>query len=217
MSTLELDSVQLSFGGRTILSNVYIKCETGNIVGILGRNGSGKSSLLKLIFGTLRGDNQSVRLNGVYTRQLYKVKNAVHYVPQDGLFMNYLTFDDLVRIFGLEPQLDRLLEMEELKNNRKTKIGNLSGGMKKMIEILTLLYADSDFTLLDEPFSFLSPVLVEKLVPHIIYQSGSKGIILTDHQYQTVWSTSNKHYVLYEGVLREIYEVEELTKYGYIN
>lgn len=216
MSKLEIDSVQLAFEGRTILSNVFLKCETGDIVGIMGRNGSGKSSLLKLIFGTLKADSQSVRVDGIYTNQLYKIKKAVHYVPQDGLFMNYLTFKDLVKIFELGTKLDQMLEVEELRDNQNTKIGNMSGGVKKMIEILTLLYTDSEFTLLDEPFSYLSPVLVEKLVPHLIHQSKSKGIIMTDHQYKTVWSTANKHYVLYEGNLREIFEIEELSKYGYI-
>ena len=216
MNTLELDSVQLSFAGRKVLSNVYLKCETGDISGILGRNGSGKSSLLKLIFGTLKAHNQSVRINGVYTHQLYTVKNAVHFLPQEGLFMSYLTFNDLIKIFELENKLDKMLEIEELRNNRNTKIGNMSGGIKKMVEILTLLYADSDFVLLDEPFSYLSPVLVEKLIPHIVDQAKLKGIVLTDHQYQTVWSTANRYYVLYQGNLREIYEVDELALYGYI-
>lgn len=216
MSKLEIDSVQLAFEGRTILSNVFLKCETGDIVGILGRNGSGKSSLLRLIFGTLKADSQSVRVDGIYTNQLYTIKKAVHYVPQDGLFMNYLTFKDLVEIFELGTKLDQMLEVEELRDSQNTKIGNMSGGVKKMVEILTLLYADSEFTLLDEPFSYLSPVLVEKVIPHLIHQSKSKGIIMTDHQYQTIWSTANKYYVLYEGNLREIFEIEELSKYGYI-
>lgn len=217
MNTIEIDSVQLSFAGRTILSNIYLKCETGNIIGILGRNGSGKSSLLKIIFGSLKTDNHSLRLNGQYTKQLYKVKNAVHFAPQEGSFMNYLTLDKLIEIFSLESKLDKILEIEELKVNRNIKISKLSGGVKKMIEIMCLLYTDSSFTLLDEPFSYLSPVLVEKLIPHIQHQSKSKGIIITDHQYQTVWSTVNKCYILYEGNLKEVFEVDELHRYGYLN
>ncbi len=99
MNTLEVDSVNLAFGGRKILTDVYLKCETGDVVGLLGRNGSGKSSLMKIIFGTLRGESQSVRLNGQYVKQLFKSPNTVHYLPQDGFSMNYLTFNDLVRIF----------------------------------------------------------------------------------------------------------------------
>lgn len=216
MSKLEIDSVQLSFDGRTILSNVYLKCETGDIVGILGRNGCGKSSLLKLLFGTLRAESKSVRYNGVYTQQLYKINRAVHYLPQDGMFMDYLTFSDLISIFKLVPSLDQLLEIEELRENQNIKIGALSGGIKKMMEIMTLLYSDAHFVLLDEPFSFISPVLIEKLIPHIQAQAKTKGIILTDHLYQKIWSTASKYYIIYDSNMRQIYEIEELEKYGYI-
>lgn len=217
MTSLEVDSVQLSFGGRPILSNIHLKCEPGNIVGILGRNGSGKSSLLKIIFGTLKAENQSVRYNGKYTEQLYKIRKAVNFIPQDGLFMNYLTFNELVRVFQLEASLDHLMTLEELWLNKDVKIGNLSGGVRKMIELITLLYADARYVLMDEPFSYLSPVLVEKLIPHIERQSQEKGIILTDHQYKTVWSTANKHYVLYNGNLKEVHQLVELEQFGYIS
>lgn len=216
MSKLEIDSVQLSFDGRTILSNVYLKCETGDIVGILGRNGCGKSSLLKLLFGSLRAESKSVRYNGVYTQQLYKINRAVHYLPQDGMLMDYLTFSDLISIFKLGPSLDQLLEIEELRENQNIKIGALSGGIKKMMEIMTLLYSDAHFVLLDEPFSFISPVLIEKLIPHIQAQTKTKGIILTDHFYQKIWSTASKYYIIYDSNMRQIYEIEELEKYGYI-
>ena len=217
MSSLEVDSIQLTFGGRSILSNIHLKCEPGDIVGILGRNGSGKSSLMKIIFGTLKAQHQSVRYNGRYTKQLFRIKDAVNFIPQDGLFMNYLTFNDLIRIFHLEASTDQLLGLQELKSNQHVKIGNLSGGMKKMVELLTLLYYSSNYVLMDEPFSYLSPVLIEKLIPHIERQSKKKGIILTDHQYQTVWSTASKRYILYNGNLKEIHQLEELEHYGYIS
>jgi ABC-type lipopolysaccharide export system ATPase subunit len=81
---------------------------------------------------------------------------------------------------------------------------NLSSGVKKLVEIDTLLYADSSFLLLDEPFSFLSPVLVEQLIPHIQYQATIKGIILTDHQFPSVSMACNKFYQLSEGSLEEV-------------
>ncbi|MEM7108844.1 MAG: ATP-binding cassette domain-containing protein [Bacteroidota bacterium] len=216
MNSLVVDSVELSFGGRSILSNVYLKCEPGDVIGLLGRNGSGKSSLLKIIFGALKGTHQSVRYNGKYTEQLYRLKQAIHFVPQEGLFMNYLTLEDLVKIFRLESCIDYHTILSELRASRTEKIGNLSGGMKKFIEVLTILYTEGSYVLLDEPFSYLSPVLVEKLIPHIKKQSEKKGIILTDHQYEWVWSVANKHYVLYEGSLKAIYESDELERFGYL-
>jgi len=217
LNTLEIDSVHLNLGGKTVLSNIYLKCKTGDIIGILGRNGCGKSSLLKVLFGSLKADNKSVRLNQSYLKQLYTRKEAVNFSPQEGMLMKYLTFKEVVRIFELENHLDQILSIDEIKHNQESEIGQLSGGIKKMIEIMTMLYSKSKFTLLDEPFSFLSPVLIEKLLPHIKSQSKSKGIILTDHQYETVWETANKHYILYEGTLRQISKPQELEEYGYIN
>lgn len=216
MNTLEVDSVSLAFGGRKILTDVYLKCETGEVIGLLGRNGSGKSSLLRIIFGTLRGESQSVRLNGRYVKQLFTSPETVHYLPQDGFSMNYLTFNDLVKIFRLEATLDRIREVKEISTNADRKIGELSGGVKKLVEIITVLYAPGAFVLLDEPFSYLSPVLVEKIIPHIRYQSQTKGIILTDHQYRNVMAVSDRRYVIADGALRFVENSTDLEKYGYL-
>lgn len=216
MSTLEVDSVNLAFGGRKILTDVYLKCEAGDVVGLLGRNGSGKSSLMRIIFGTLRGESQSVRLNGRYVKQLFRIPQTVHYLPQDGFSMNYLTFNDLVKTFRLEATLDRIREVEEISMNADRKIGQLSGGVKKLVEIITVLHTPGAFVLLDEPFSYLSPVLVEKIIPHIRYQSQRKGIILTDHQYRNVMAVSNRRYVIADGALRFVENSTDLEKYGYI-
>ena len=216
MNVLELDSVSLSFDQRKVLTDIYLKCETGDIIGLISRNGSGKSSLMKIIFGTLRGEHQSVRLNKTYVKQLFSIPNAIHYLPQDGFAMNYLTFNDLVTIFSLEAHLARILEIEEIKDNINEKIGNLSGGVKKLMEIVTVLYTEGLFVMLDEPFSYLSPVLVERIIPHIKYQSQTKGIILTDHQYETVLSVGNKYYMLIHGTLKRIEKKADLETYGYL-
>ncbi len=216
MSLLEVDSVQLSFEGRKILSNVYLSCATTEIVGLLGRNGAGKSSLLKIIFGSLKGESQTVRLNKTYSPQLFRVPNAVHYMPQDGFVMDYFSFDDLINIFQLQAHLDKIFELKEIKKNRKKRVGSLSGGEKKLMEIITLLYSKSEFVILDEPFSYLSPILIEKLIPHLHYQAQTKGIILTDHQYETVFQACNKYYVLNQGIINQVQQVSELAAFGYI-
>lgn len=216
MNVLEIDSVSLSFDQRKILADVYLKCETGTIVGLIGRNGSGKSSLMKIIFGTLRGENQSVRLNGSYVKCLFKIPGAIHYLPQPGFSMNYLTFNDLVKTFRLEADIVHRLAIEEVRNNANEKLGNLSGGVKKLMEIITVLYTKGSFVMLDEPFSYLSPVLVEKLVPHLRHQSQFKGIIITDHQYETVLSVCHHCYILTNGTLNQIEDRSELAAYGYL-
>lgn len=217
MNKLEVDSIQLSFDGRKILSNIYLHCKTGDVVGILGRNGCGKSSLLKVIFGSLRAENQFVRYNGMFQKQLFKCPNAIHFVTQDGSLMNYLSFSDLVRIFELKPKLNHILEIEEIQKHKDLRLSELSTGVRRLVEIMVFLYSNSAFTILDEPFSGLSPTLIEKLIPHIQNQSRKKGIILTDHRYQDVWEVATKKLVLYEGNIKEIFELGELESYGYIS
>lgn len=184
----------------------------GDIVGIIGRNGSGKSSLMKIIFGTLRGEHESIRIDKHYFDKLFRQPGIINYLPQDSFFMNHLTINQISRIFNAE----KIVNLDLLKKHKNARIGELSGGLKKLVEILTMLYTPSKFVLLDEPFSFLSPVLVEEVSAHIARQSKFKGIVLTDHQYQSVWTVANRYYVLYDGILREIYQKKELEQYGYL-
>ena len=128
----------------------------------------------------------------------------------------YLTFHDLVKIFHLQASLDQIYDIEEVSQQAQQKIGNLSGGVKKLVEIITVLYTPGLFALLDEPFSYLSPVLVEKVIPHIRHQSQAKGIILTDHQYRNVFTVSNQNYVISDGALKRVEEQADLEKYGYL-
>ena len=163
---------------------------------------------MKIIFGTKHGESQSVRLNGKYIKQLFKVPDAVGYLPQDGFVMRYLTFIDLVKIYGLESSLTHLWQIEEIRSNAKIKFANLSGGVKRVMEIMAVLYSPSSFTMLDEPFSYLSPLLIEKVIPHIRRQSLTKGIILTDHQHDTVASVCDQYCVLSNGTLSALKKIE---------
>jgi lipopolysaccharide export system ATP-binding protein len=78
---LKVDSVQLAFNGRKILQDIYLDCKPGEIVGLLGRNGCGKSSLLKMIFGTLNPDYKYISINDQYIKKGY-VNNQIAYLPQ---------------------------------------------------------------------------------------------------------------------------------------
>ena len=96
------------------------------------------------------------------------------------------------------------------------KLGKLSGGERRLMELMVLLYAPGKFLLLDEPFSYLSPVLVEQVTSHILSQANAKGIVITDHQYRTVLSLCTKYYVLREGSIREFETLSQLEDFGYI-
>jgi len=213
MNILETDSVQLSFNGRMVLNNIYLSCRTGEIVGLIGRNGSGKSSLLKIIFGTLRGENQSVRINRHFHSRPY-AGGRIKYLPQDGFLPSYLRVGECLDLMA-----DKSIpidEWDELKNIGNQRIGALSGGQQKLLELLLILYSDADFILLDEPFSFLAPVTIDKINPLIRVQSENKGIILTDHMYHAVLETVDRLYLVQQGILNEIEDPRHLSDLGYL-
>lgn len=184
------------------------------MVGLIGRNGAGKSSLMKVIFGSLQAQNQSVRIDGVFASPALAQEGVINYLPQDSFLMDYLTMERLTEIFHLDPSNSQI---EELRGIEKTKLGELSSGQKRLIEIVTVLFAPTKFSILDEPFSFLSPKLVEEIIPLIRERSKFKGIILSDHQYESVFKTCNKYHIVYNQTIQEIGAASDLRKFGYLS
>ncbi|MFY0601074.1 MAG: ATP-binding cassette domain-containing protein [Cyclobacteriaceae bacterium] len=214
MSQLEVDSVNIRFDDRKILSDIYLKVESGEVTGFLGRNGCGKSTLLKVIFGSLRGESQSVRLDGKYEQTPFQ-STKVKFLPQDGLFPEFLTPAKAISLY--QSDLSRLIQEEEVAGHLNMKFSELSGGIRKYVETLILLFSPCKFILLDEPFSFIAPVLVEKLIPIIREISATKGVLLTDHQYRSILEVSDKVYLLREQSIYPVSGEEELKDLGYTN
>ena len=97
--TLEIDSVELSFGDRRILSGVYLAVETGGVSAVLGRNGCGKSCLMKILCGSLRAGFQSMRIDGVWHDRFGA--DEVRYLPQQGFIPGWLTLDRVLRDYDM--------------------------------------------------------------------------------------------------------------------
>src|SRR4051812_10014584 len=91
MNTLDFDSIELSSDERKILSSIYMKCETGKVAGLLGRNGSGKSCMMKVVFGSMASDFKSVRINGERLPDNYLSKRIISYLPQENLIPSFIT------------------------------------------------------------------------------------------------------------------------------
>jgi lipopolysaccharide export system ATP-binding protein len=195
---LEADGIWLKLGGRTILQSVYIKLQIGQITGFLGRNGSGKSCLLKSIMGLMPTENQSVRVDGKYVEKPYQQPGLIRYLPQHPFVPSSLTVQAAFDWYGVN--MDEIAteypKINDLKNQR---IGTLSGGEKRLTEILLILKSDTAFVLLDEPFSHLMPVQIEQLQTTIRQESRRKGILLSDHLYRSVLDLSDFIYYLNAG------------------
>ena len=195
IQVLEADSIWLEYAGQKILQSIYLKIETGKIVGLLGRNGTGKSSLLRMIFGTLRGQNQSIRINGNHISHPYLAKNLIRYLPQHNFVPPYLKLEELCGIY--EVSFSKMADyFPELHAFEKQKIGTLSGGNRRLVETLLILLSPVSFILMDEPFTHLAPVTAEKLSVVIMEQKKQKGILVSDHSYRQVLDLSDDVYLI---------------------
>lgn len=210
--TLEVDSLILDFGSRRLLSDVYIKCETSKITTLLGRNGSGKSCLLNIIFGTLNPLSKSVRID---QHTLHSVYPAINYLPQFHFVPGHLK----VRTIFLDYQIDAgrfLSYFPEFSNRMHHRFRQLSGGERRLIEVYMLIRNAAKFTLLDEPFTQIMPVHMEK-IKSLIQNETAKGFLITDHLYKHVMDISDNGYLLQNGKTWPVQTLEDLRRYAYIH
>jgi ABC-type lipopolysaccharide export system ATPase subunit len=107
-------------------------------------------------------------------------------------------------------------EDDVLNNLKGSKVSSLSGGELRYLEIKLLLNTNSKFVLLDEPFNGISPLITECIKKMIVSASGTKGILLTDHDFRNVLDVSNRCCLLFDGGLKTITDKTELVKWGYI-
>lgn len=213
---LEIDSVIKSFSGQQILTDIYLQCKTGDIVGILGRNGTGKSTLLKILFGVLPADNKFIRINGKVLDNPYLTKDELCYLPQHDFLPKHLTVKKVAQLYLPANQVASFLDDSILYIVKNNKIGNLSGGELRYLEIKLLLHSPCKFLLLDEPFNGVSPIMIDVVKELIAQKSNEKGIILTDHDYRNVLDIANRYYVLFDGGMKAIKDKSELVKWGYL-
>ena len=216
MNTLEIDSIELSLDGRKILSNVYLQCKVGEVIGLLGRNGSGKSSLMKVAFGSMGATHYSVRVNGISLNGGQINQRAIAYLPQEGLIPSFLSIRKAIKIYGLKEAdiVEQFPETQPLINLRPRQI---SGGYLRIIEGLLVLRSQHPFCILDEPFTGLMPLHIDKMIQLISETKREKGIIITDHLYRHVLSVADHLYLINNGQTYKIKNTDDLIARGYVN
>lgn len=211
---LEIDSVELSFGGRRILSGVYLAVGTGGVTAVLGRNGCGKSCLMKILCGALPAGFRSMRIDGVWHERFRA--DEVRYLPQQGFIPGWLTVDRVLRDFGL-PWDDLLRWFPLFDKLRGTRAYAMSGGERRILECYLVLRSPTQFVLLDEPFSQVAPLHVSTLKELVRQEKVSKGILLTDHMYRHVTDIADRLYVMADGQAYLTHGEDDLVRYGYLS
>ena len=210
-SIIEFKNVSLSYGKRLILDNINFNINEGQIFGMLGPNGVGKSTIFNLITGLISLDSGQIRINGEdvtnYPIYLRTKKFKVGYVPQYGGFFNDLTlYDNLKAISEIVienknlrlEKINYLLSKFELENVKEIKGKYLSGGQKKKLVIALSLLSDPKVLLLDECFAALD-VLTIKMLQEIIVslqQETKITICICDHQARDLLACVDKAMIL---------------------
>ena len=196
-SLIEFQNVSLSYGNRLILDNINFNINQGEIFGMLGPNGVGKSTIFNLLIGLIVPNSGSIKINNVevnkYPVYLRTKKFKVGYVPQHGGFFNDLTLHENLKAISeividqknlRSEKINFLISRFELDNIKDIKAKFLSGGQKKKLVIALSLLSDPKVLLLDECFAALD-VLTIKMLQEIIVnlqQENQITICICDHQ-----------------------------------
>ncbi len=212
---LYVDSLSCRFGAKMVLSGVYLRCKPGEVLGLLGRNGAGKSTLLKVIFGQYQGLYKHCTLDGSIYKKGYLTRE-IAYLPQEYLIPGDLKLQAVLSFMPVSKYRDALMEIPLIREHLRHRLGTLSGGIRRMIEALMIIYSDARYVLLDEPFSNLAPAYIDELHTHIRKLKAGKGFVITDHYYTRVLEISDHTLLIHNGSNYRINGLEDLYVHGYI-
>lgn len=212
------------YGARTVVKNVSIEVEQGEIVGLLGPNGAGKTTSFYMITGLVKPNSGRIFLDNQEITNLPMYKRAqkgLGYLAQEASVFRKLSVEDnimsVMEMSNLsksqrKERLEELLDEFSLHKVRKNLGIQLSGGERRRCEIARALAIDPKFILLDEPFAGVDPIAVED-IQHIIAKLKTKniGIIITDHNVHETLAITDRAYLLFEGSILESGTAEVLA------
>ncbi|GMV97840.1 MAG: LPS export ABC transporter ATP-binding protein [Phycisphaerae bacterium] len=210
---LETIDLVKRYGNRTVVDRVSYCVHQGEIVGLLGRNGAGKTTSFRITIGMITPDSGQVIFNGEDIADLPMYKRAqrgIGYLSQEpSIFQRLTVRQNLMAILESMPlrrrerkiRAARLLEQFGLAHLGRQLARNLSGGERRRLEIARALVTEPQLILLDEPFSGVDPIAVEGLQREITRLRAEHGIaiLLTDHNVRETLSVTDRSYIIHEG------------------
>jgi len=211
--TLEVDSIQLEFDKRRILSSIYLKCETGKITGLLGRNGEGKTCLMRVVYGSLKCE-KSIRFDNTAYHEAFKRPDLLLYLPQFNFIPKSLSLKRVFKDFELNYKLFEN-KFPEFTSRDKSIIANLSGGEHRLVELYIIVKSKSQFAMLDEPFTHLNPKQIEKVKELLLEEKQNKGFLVTDHMFRHIVDICDNVYVLTNERTQLTKSIDDIEMLGY--
>jgi lipopolysaccharide export system ATP-binding protein len=209
---LRTENIVKKYRQRTVVNQVSIQVEQGEIVGLLGPNGAGKTTSFYIIVGLIKPlqgkvflDERDITSEPIYRR----AQLGIGYLAQEASVFRKLSVEDNIlavleftklKKHEQHEKLDSLLTEFGLQNVRKSMGIQLSGGERRRTEIARALATDPKFILLDEPFAGVDPIAVED-IQNIVLKLRTKniGILITDHNVHETLTITDRAYLLFEG------------------
>jgi lipopolysaccharide export system ATP-binding protein len=221
---LRADNLIKKYKARTVVNNVSVRVEQGEIVGLLGPNGAGKTTSFYMIVGLIKPNSGEIFLDDENITELpmyRRAKKGIGYLAQEASVFRTLSVEEnILAVLEMrdiskkeqKEKMESLLEEFSLTHVRKNKGMVLSGGERRRTEIARALAMDPAFVLLDEPFAGVDPIAVEE-IQTIVAKLKQKniGILITDHNVQETLSITDRAYLMFEGKLLKSGSAEDLA------
>ena len=218
VSRLEALNLEKTYGSRTVVHDVSIAVQIGEVVGLLGPNGAGKTTSFYMIVGLLRADSGSITIDGKSVTDLpihRRSRLGLSYLPQEASIFRKLNVEDNVRAVlelqrddkdqplgeaEIEKRLVDLLQELRVLHLRKSPAVALSGGERRRVEIARALATQPRFILLDEPFAGIDPIAVIEIQRIIGFlKARGIGVLITDHNVRETLGICDHACIISEG------------------
>ena len=217
---LKLDGVSKKFGYKTILKNISFEVAPGEFVLLLGKNGVGKSTLLKIICSLMLPSQGTLWLHGQpYKNCLQTLLREIGYISHESRLYGDLTAQENLQLFGtlyhveaLDQKIEQTLAQVELDSVRLAVVRNFSSGMLKRLAIARFLLYQPELLILDEPYTGLDQVFVAKFQQYLAdYQRSGKTVIMVTHQFDYGQELATRCLVLHHKHILHDVSAKELT------
>ena len=218
VSRLEAHNLEKTYGSRTVVHDVSIAVQKGEVVGLLGPNGAGKTTSFYMIVGLVRADSGSITIDGKSVTDLpihRRSRLGLSYLPQEASIFRKLNVEDNVRAVlelqrndkdqplgeaEIEKRLVDLLQELRVLHLRKSPAVALSGGERRRVEIARALATQPRFILLDEPFAGIDPIAVIEIQRIIGFlKARGIGVLITDHNVRETLGICDHACIISEG------------------
>ena len=217
ISTLQVRSLQKSYGARQVVHDVSLDVASGEVVGLLGPNGAGKTTSFYMIVGLVPSEGGEIRLDGERLSELpihRRAERGLSYLPQEASVFRKLSVEDNIRAVlelqkmdgkplsrdEIERRLDMLLADLQIEKLRGNPALSLSGGERRRVEIARALATSPRFILLDEPFAGVDPIAVIEIqrIVRFLKERGI-GVLITDHNVRETLGICDRAYIINQG------------------